>query len=106
MESTLNNTATAFNASTKIRLNWDAQLSDLEYRVSEQAVYGYTQDEVATIFHRSRFTITNTLRRVFRKTGARNIAELGVWVWCREFKVTMIISEGKRKVIAGLMILL
>jgi len=96
----------AFEASTKLHLKWDAKLTDRELEIGKQVAFGYTQREAATIFYRSPLTIANTLRNIFRKVGARNIAEFAAWIWCREFKVTLIMSESRRKIITLAMIVL
>ena len=80
-------------------LNFEANLSDRENEICEQVILGNTQIETSEIFCRSFFTISQTIRNAFIKTGARNISELGVWYWCKKFNVTMVISERKRRII-------
>jgi len=96
----------AFEASAGLHLKWDAELTDRELEIGKQVAFGYTQREAATIFFRSPLTIANTLRNAFRKVGARNIAEFSAWLWCKEFNVTLIISEGRRKIMTVAMIAL
>jgi DNA-binding CsgD family transcriptional regulator len=94
------NPALIYKIDSALHLNMDAELSDRENEICEQVILGNTQLETSEIFFRSPFTISQTIRNAFTKTGARNIMELGVWYWCKKFNVTMIVSERKRKIIA------
>lgn len=94
----MNSTAT-LSRTSKLHLNFDARLSERESEICEQVILGHTQMEASELFHLSPFTISQTIRNSFRKTGARNISELGVWHWCKKFNVTMVISDRMRKII-------
>lgn len=96
----------AFEAATKLHLIWDARLTEREEEISRQVAYGLTQTEAAEVFNRSSYTVSNTLRNVFRKVGARNIAELTVWYWCRKVGRAIDFSQPKRRIIPMLFLML
>lgn len=88
------------------RINLNAELTDRQYEICEQGILGHTCDEVSIIFERSPFTIINTFRSAFRKTGARNIQELSVWYYCKKFGAAIDFSNPMRRIIAMFFLLI
>lgn len=79
-------------------MNTAAVLSRREAEVAPLLVYGKTKKEAANDLFRSVRTIENHARSIYEKTGCRNIAELCVWWFHKEYNTPINYSPLKRTV--------
>ena len=86
-------------------MNLAVVLTKRESEVAEQLALGSIKKEVADSLCISVNTVGAIARSVYRKIGISSVNQLSAWFFCRKFHTTIIISEGKRKVIAMMFLL-
>lgn len=75
-----------------------AILTDRESEVAERIAWGASQKEVATELGISRYTVDNTLRKVYDKLHIGKINELSAWWFCTTFGISFDLSPLKRTI--------
>ena len=83
-----------------------AVLTARESQIAERIAWGASQKEVAADLGISRYTVDNTLRKIYEKLHIGKINELSAWWFCTTFGISFDLSPLKRTMGAlGLMVL-
>ncbi len=75
-----------------------AILTARESQVAERIAWGASQKEVADDLGISRYTVDNTLRKVYDKLHIGKINELSAWWFCTTFGISFDLSPLKRTI--------
>ena len=81
-------------------------LTPREKEIAERIAWGSSQKEVADDLCISRYTVDNTLRKVYQKLHISKINELSAWWFCTTFGISFDLSPLKRKLGAVTLLLL
>lgn len=73
-------------------------LTSREKQIAERIAWGSSQKEVADDLHISRWTVDNTLRKVYQKLHIGKINELSAWWFCTNFGISFELSPLKRTI--------
>lgn len=87
-------------------MNLAIDLTKRESEVAEQLALGSIKKEVADSLNISVTTVGSIARSVYHKIDVSSVNELSAWFFCRRFNATIIISDGKRKIVALMFLLL
>lgn len=74
-------------------------LTARESQVTELIAWGASQKEVANNLGISRFTVDNTLRKIYQKLHINKINELSAWWFCTTFGISFDLSPIKRTIV-------
>ena len=75
-------------------------LTARESQVTERIAWGASQKEVAEDLGISRYTVDNTLRKIYQKLHINKINELSAWWFCTTFGISFDLSPLKRSILA------
>lgn len=78
-------------------------LTNREMEVADLMAWGCSAEEAADKLNVSPFTIKNTLRKVYNKLGFNKVNELGAYVFCTKYGVSIAndrVGNVKRAVIS------
>ena len=75
-----------------------ATLTVREGQVAERIAWGASQKEVADDLGISRYTVDNTLRKIYQKLHIGKINELSAWWFCTTFGISFDLSPLKRAI--------
>lgn len=78
----------------------DVKLTTREAEIAERIAWGASQKEVANDLGISRFTVDNTLRKIYAKLHIGKINELSAWWFCTTFNISFSLSPLQRSLIA------
>lgn len=81
-------------------------LTNREKEVAERIAWGASQKEVADALHISRYTVDNTLRKIYQKLHIGKINELSAWWFCTNFGISFDLSPLKRTIGAASLLML
>lgn len=73
-------------------------LTAREKQIAERIAWGSSQKEVADDLHISRWTVDNTLRKIYQKLHIGKTNELSAWWFCTHFGISFELSPLKRKI--------
>lgn len=83
-----------------------ASLTKRESEIAELFAWGASKKDVANRLFISERTVENHARNIYEKTGCQKINELCAWWFCTTFHISFDLSPLKRKVIAGIFLML
>lgn len=81
-------------------------LTRCEFEIAERIALGESKKEVAFHTHRSVRTVENTVRNIYEKLGFNKITDLVLWYCGYTFNISLLISERKKQIIAGIFLIL
>lgn len=87
-------------------MNANVELSLRESQIAERIAWGASQKEVANDLGISRFTVDNTIRKIYEKLNIGKINELSAWWFCTTFNISFDLSPLKRSICAVSLIVL
>ena len=73
-------------------------LTGRESQVAERIAWGASQKEVADDLGISRYTVDNTLRKIYQKLHIGKMNELSAWWFCTTFGISFALSPLKRAI--------
>lgn len=76
------------------------KLTRRENQIAERIAWGSSQKEVASDLGISRYTVDNTLRKIYIKLRIGKINELSAWWFCTKFNISFDLSPLVRQTIA------
>lgn len=80
-------------------------LSQREFELTEPMVFGLSKKQIASKFHLSIYTIETTVKNVYAKIGASNLAEFIMWYYSVTFDMGKEITEKKKEVLSVVLLL-
>lgn len=83
-----------------------ADLTKRESEIAELFAWGASKKDVANRLFISERTVENHARNIYAKVGCQKINELCAWWFCTRFHISFDLSPLKRKVIAGVSLIL
>ena len=81
-------------------------LTRREAEIAERIAWGASQKEVADQLFISRYTVDNTLRKIYNKLHINKINELSAWWFCTHFNISFELSPVKRQIGACILLIL
>lgn len=84
----------------------NATLTRSELEIVERIALGESKKEVAWRTHRSVYTVETTVKNAYEKLGFSKISELTMWYIGQKFNLSTEISELRKKVFAGILLIL
>lgn len=81
-------------------------LTRRETEVAELIAWGLSKKDVANHLFLSQRTVENHARNIYQKTGCGKVNELSAWWFCTRFNISFELSPLRRKVIAGIILLM
>lgn len=83
-----------------------AELTKRESEIAELFAWGASKKDVANRLFISERTVENHARNIYAKIGCQKINELCAWWFCTTFHISFDLSPLKRKIIAGVFLML
>ena len=83
-----------------------AELTKRESEIAELFAWGASKKDVANRLFISERTVENHARNIYAKVGCQKINELCAWWFCTTFHISFDLSPLKRKIIAGVFLML
>lgn len=83
-----------------------ADLTKRESEIAELFAWGASKKDVANRLFISERTVENHARNIYAKIGCQKINELCAWWFCTTFHISFDLSPLKRKIIAGVFLML
>lgn len=83
-----------------------ADLTKRESEIAELFAWGASKKDVANRLFISERTVENHARNIYAKVGCQKINELCAWWFCTTFHISFDLSPLKRKIIAGVFLML
>lgn len=83
-----------------------AELTKHESEIAELFAWGASKKDVANRLFISERTVENHARNIYAKIGCQKINELCAWWFCTTFHISFDLSPLKRKIIAGVFLML
>lgn len=83
-----------------------ASLTKRESEIAELFAWGASKKDVANRLFISERTVENHARNIYAKIGCQKINELCAWWFCTTFHISFDLSPLKRKIIAGIFLML
>ena len=83
-----------------------ADLTKRESEIAELFAWGASKKDVANRLFISERTVENHARNIYAKVGCQKINELCAWWFCTRFHISFDLSPLKRKIIAGVFLML
>lgn len=78
----------------------EAKLTNREAEIAERIAWGASQKEVANDLGISKFTVDNTLRKIYAKLHIGKINELSAWWFCTTFNISFSLSPLQKSIVA------
>lgn len=83
-----------------------ADLTKRESEIAELFAWGASKKDVANRIFISERTVENHARNIYAKVGCQKINELCAWWFCTTFHISFDLLPLKRKIIAGVFLML
>ena len=75
-------------------------VSEREFELTEPLAFGASKKMIAAKFHLSIYTVETTVKNVYAKIGASNLAEYIMWYYAVTFDMAKEINEKKKEVLS------